>query len=360
MTLHRNWQTGQPGHVAEHNELASRIWTAVDAGAKTDGSTDASGALQALASENFTNGKSVYCPAGTYRIDASIVIGQYGDRIPVLRGDGIGNTVFTCAQNISMVNVQGSCKIEGIEFRGYESGAKGNGTGLYIQRAGRGTEVTHCKFNKLGYGIRVGKYGSLTPGSQASYVSYHHNVFNGCSEYGIYIPDVNGVNTIEFSHFLNGYSGAIGNAGAGIYLGYGSGHRIIGCDFSAHRTNIVLHGCQGPVVRDCSFEAVAGAETTCILTEPTSGDFLPPNYKVRNLLISGCSGCFNGSSMSFIRLRNAKTVELSSIWTTDVGARMIDASDSVEGLVLLNCRNDHPTVPLFVNGYQPPETTILA
>lgn len=93
--LHTNWQAGQTGAVAEHNEISKRLLNLKDFGAKGDGVTDDTAAIQAAIDSSIdtsNTGTRIIGERVVYPISSTLVI---PDKLSVeICGKGIGSTAF--------------------------------------------------------------------------------------------------------------------------------------------------------------------------------------------------------------------------------------------------------------------------
>jgi hypothetical protein len=73
--LRNTWQLNDTGHIAEHNEIATRLFNVVDYGAFGNGSHDDTTAIQAaINAANAAGGGEVFLPTGTYKLTASLIL----------------------------------------------------------------------------------------------------------------------------------------------------------------------------------------------------------------------------------------------------------------------------------------------
>lgn len=332
--------------------MRAGVVNVLDKGADRTGATATHTKIQdAIDEVEAASGGVVELPAGTYKLTTGLTLPDMDSvnnrEHPTFRGAGLGETILQIVTptNITLLTMNGTWRIEGITFQGYESGANTPvGTGVNVVKCKDTGGIFGCHFQQLQYGVYVADLVSpaTTPYMYASLV--HGCWFEAMGTAGVWLGDVAGnATTVSDSHFSNGYPAGAGQ-GLGVYSGYNSNVKINGCSFSTMKTGVKLVGSQAPIVRDCYFENSLNAH---LITDDTGAGYSPANYQVRNLLVEGCAISFNSTSQVFAYLRNCLNPTFICNWTTSQGDGFVDADTTVKGLVAINNRQDNSSTPFW-------------
>lgn len=129
--------------------------TPQDFGAVGDGIADDTAALQLTINEAMSSGRSIYVPAGTYKITSTLIKPQ-SFFTPIIAGDGYLVTKFnyssapantTCLRIIGGSGASTLSEISGIDF-------VGNSTSTAIEVRGQnGYDMTRCRFGTNARGV---------------------------------------------------------------------------------------------------------------------------------------------------------------------------------------------------------------
>lgn len=219
----------------------------------------------------------VFIPAGTYAISDDTLTLFDADPatnriVPEFIGAGPGVTILQLATPDTgiILTVEGSWRISGITFAGYEDATYsiGTGTGVFMKKCETGALIENCHFAILGYGFKTDVY---TGSTAVNNFTMRDCNFAACSQAGAYFEDVQNDIKIERCHFSNGYPGNVGtagNLGYGLRFGYSSGISVLHSNFRTHVHGLVFEGTQGPTVRDCYFETVSADSDAYINVGP--------------------------------------------------------------------------------------------
>ena len=245
-----------------HNKLTDLI-SVKDFGAKGDGTSDDTTAIQAAIYYAQTNGGVVYLPGGTYIISSTLTITMNTATSnpltrPSMRGDGVGATIILQTNNANGININGY-SANPADY-GYFSdftlqGHAGTGSGIGI------TDSAFINFtNILLYGWDTGIYGVdfLSTVFNRVTVRFNNQGFRfESSASGAYTSEPNAITMMGCTiGNNNAYGGLIIGANTFTFIGGSIESNGAGTDLSSAKWGLRLTNCGGQVAQQgaCGFD----------------------------------------------------------------------------------------------------------
>ncbi len=209
-----------------------------DYGITGDGSTDDTTAIQAvidLLSSNVTSPKTIFFPAGNYKITSNIIfrnISAYGSPYHII-GEGPDSRIIQYTNNIPILRFgynQNGWTFSSLRFSYNEQQSDSNTSGvamLFTCDEVIGPETTsydgiieNCYFDKCYRGIGIDPTGGVGGSSRVIALwatTFRNLIFTNCIKNGIYIqsPGAGGHPNNKFSHIRCFMEGDLANANTG-------------------------------------------------------------------------------------------------------------------------------------------------
>lgn len=260
---------------AQAKTLITPVYNVVGYGAKGDGVTDDTAAVQAAIDALPANGGVVYFPPGDYKITSTLIIPKAG--VSFLGGGMWTTRLRWYATTGKMISVDGYYyfRLSDIALIGSDVVGDTNQVGVYLHNSVE-SRIERVLISGMGGRGVWADYGTWSLVVRDSRVEY-----NGRE--GIYVgPSANEV-TCSGVHFYSNY--------LGLYIATGSGGAVTGCSFQSNTyEGLLIWGCQGINVAGCYFE------NNYPTTTGTSGKHLNVNGDAANhstgITVSG--GYFTG------------------------------------------------------------------
>lgn len=256
-----NTQVSQPSQI-----------NVITAGAKGDGVTNDTAAIQAAINSLPLSGGVVYFPSGTYLISAALKIGNN----TILMGSGINSTVIK--QSSTTANgIQGTglnrVTIRDLKVLGPGSGS---GVGVFMSDNSGAAGNFYIQLNQLW----VEAFGSHGVQTQTTCVSEFVGVVSKSNAgHGIFL-DTNATGGTS-TNLLNCY--APSNTQAGYYLKQQQYGTLAGCATDSCGAGYILDTCQATVLSGCGCEA----------TVNNGGSYTGTAYKLTGGNTTSVVNCYN-------------------------------------------------------------------
>lgn len=220
-------------------------------GAKGDGLTDDSSAIQNTVNRAYTNNDTVYIPSGTYFIANTIVL---KDKIQIV-GDGPFLTKIKMGPNIEIgikckldTNVSKGISISNLEISGDKINKNIKQTALYLENYHYLCDVKNLRISNVNKGIYI---------TSSWYSQIKDISLMGIDEYGIEIYQKSSYQQVNALPLINiqqdgGNTAIYAHAADGVN---GKGLYITNSVFeNTYKTAIVLEHVGNVTIRDCYFE----------------------------------------------------------------------------------------------------------